>query len=399
MRGEIIMTNSEKLLKTLNFEKMTEGGAVVETFFPWDLTVNRWCEEGLPKEFHSSRLYPIPPSPEHAYLYDCMADPVHDYEQFLGFDGVKRMAFRIPFKSFKETIIEENDQYILRRDIDGWIRKYYKGSELVQEVEPVIKSVEEWIQLKSQVLEELETYCTDENITRIYGRFREGHLAGDYSIRFRISGFFWTPRELMGIQEHMMAFYDQQELLHEINQFIVDIYIKYLDKIFDIIQPEVLLLEEDLSGSNGPMLSPDSFDTFVAFYYKQLFPFLKRKGVKNVFVDTDGDFNLLIPNFIEAGVDGFLPMDVNAGMDIVEVRKNYPELKFIGAYNKLKIAEGKEAIDAEFDRLLPVIRQGGYIPGSDHQVAPSTSLENYQYYIKRLKEVMLQAGIECLIIY
>jgi hypothetical protein len=43
---------------------------------------------------------------------------------------------------------------------------------------------------------------------------------------------------------------------------------------------------------------------------------------------------------------------------------------------------------------MPVIRQGGYIPGADHQVAPSTSLENYLYYIKRLKEVMLLAGDE-----
>ncbi len=50
-------------------------------------------------------------------------------------------------------------------------------------------------------------------------------------------------------------------------------------------------------------------------------PFLKEKGVKNVFIDTDGDFNRLIPDFIEAGVDGFLPMDVNAGMDIVKVRQ------------------------------------------------------------------------------
>ena len=97
---------------------------------------------------------------------------------------------------------------------------------------------------------------------------------------------------------------------------------------------------------------------------------------------------------MDAGVDGFLPMDVNAGMDIVEVRKQFPKLKFIGSFNKLEIAKGPEAIDKEFDRILPVIRGGGYIPGSDHQVAPSTSLENYQYYIKKLKKIMEQAGAD-----
>ena len=93
-------------------------------------------------------------------------------------------------------------------------------------------------------------------------------------------------------------------------------------------------------------------------------------------------------------MDGFLPMDVNAGMDIVKVREKFPRVKFIGAFNKLEIDKGKEAIDREFARILPVIRQGGYLPGADHQVAPSASYENYLYYISRLKEMMKQAGAD-----
>ena len=41
---------------------------------------------------------------------------------------------------------------------------------------------------------------------------------------------------------------------------------------------------------------------------------------------------------------GSLPMDVNAGVDIVEVREML-KLKFIGSFNKLCVAEG-ESIDA-----------------------------------------------------
>lgn len=390
------MNDSEKLLRTLNFERIPKGtsGSVLETFFPWNLTVNKWCEEGLPKQFNAKNLFPNPKDLKHRYLNDSMANPVYEYEQYLGLDGVKRIAFRIPFQSFEEEIIKETDEYILKIDVDGWHRKYYKNSDLVQKIQPVVRCMEEWQALKSKATKELERYCTDENIKEIYGQFKEAHEAGDFSIRFRISGFFWTPRQLFGIEEHMFAFFDMPEVIKDMNQFIVDIYIKYLGKIFDIIKPEVILLEEDLSGSNGPMLSPATFDEFVGDYYKMLFPFLKSKGVKNIFVDTDGDFNKLIPNFIEAGIDGFLPMDVNAGMDIVEVRKKYPKLKFIGAYNKLEIEKGKEAINKEFERILPVIRQGGYVPGADHQVTPDTSLENYKYYITKLKKVMVQAGAD-----
>ena len=119
---------------------------------------------------------------------------------------------------------------------------------------------------------------------------------------------------------------------------------------------------------------------------------LRTHGVGNVFVDTDGDFMKAIPVFLDAGVDGFLPMDVNAGMDIVKVRQQFPKLKIIGGYNKLEIEKGPAAIDAEFARILPVVRQGGYIVGADHQVPPSASLENYKYYIARLREVMAQCG-------
>ena len=42
-------------------------------------------------------------------------------------------------------------------------------------------------------------------------------------------------------------------------------------------------------------------------------------------------------------------------------------MKFIGAFNKLALLEGPEGIDREFQRLMPVIRQGGYISGLDHQ--------------------------------
>ena len=69
-------------------------------------------------------------------------------------------------------------------------------------------------------------------------------------------------------------------------------------------------------------------------------------------------------------------------------------MKFIGAFNKLALLEGSEGIDREFQRLMPVIRQGGYIPGLDHQAAPDTRLENYRDYIRKLKEAMKEAGAD-----
>ena len=389
------MNHSERILRTLDFQNMTEDrGTCAETFFPWTLTMERWLKEGLPESCGPEHLYPGPSERAQRYFNDQMTEPVYAYEQLLGLDGVKRMSFRIPFKSFDREIRKDTQDYREQQDEDGWVRRYYKKRDLVQDLSPIVADEDSWARLKEKVERELEQYCTKENLQRIYGRYSEGHKKGDFSIRFRAAGFFWTPRELFGIEEQMYAFYDYPELMHEINEYILDKYLLYFDRIFDIIKPEVILFEEDLSGANGPMISPDMFDEFIGCYYQKLTAFLKKKGVGNVFVDTDGDFRKLIPNFLSAGVDGFLPMDVNAGMDIVRVREEFPRVKFIGAYNKLALPKGRDAIDAEFERLMPVIRQGGYVPGLDHQAAPSTPFENYRYYLKRLFEVMKEAGAD-----
>ncbi|HHW47533.1 MAG TPA: hypothetical protein GXX14_02820 [Clostridiaceae bacterium] len=391
------MTNREREHATLSFLKPDERGSVEETFFPWTLTIERFVKEGLPQEIADNAFgLANNDNPEDErlkkYFNVSWGEGILKYEKYMGFDPVRRVSFILPFRRFNEEVIEETSDYVIKRDYTGKLIKCYKQNNLVEDYRYAVTCEDDWERLKEDGERELAKYYTDEIIEKVYGSLREGHQKGEYSVRMNIEGFFWTPRELMGIEPHLFAFYDQPELIHDINTFILEIYLDKLIKIMDIIPADVLYIMEDLSGKNGPMLSPELFDEFVGSYYKKLIPVLKSKGVRHVFVDTDGDFKKLIPNFIEAGVDGFLPMDVNAGMDIVAVRKEFPNLKFIGGFNKLCIAEGKEAIDREFERILPVIRQGGYIPGCDHQVAPSTSLENYRYYISKLKEAMSHAG-------
>jgi len=393
IRGFII-TNRERENATLSFQKPLDRGPVEETFFPWTLSLNRWKDEGLPINIadgvYSTGGREI--RPEEVYIHTVMAGGVYEYERYLGFDGIKRLFFNLPFLNFETKTIDETEDYIIKQEFDGWQRKHYKNRDLIEEHRPVICCKNDWELLKQKAVSEIEKYYSDENFQSLCGIYKERHENGDFSVRIGITGFFWTPRTLLGIEQHLLAYYDYPEMLHDMNRFILEVYYERLGKMLDILPADVLYIMEDLSGANGPMISPALFDEFVGSYYRQLVPFLKSKGVGHIFVDTDGDFNILIPNFIETGIEGFLPMDVNAGMDIVAVRQKYPMLKFIGAFNKLKIAQGQEAIDSEFERLLPVIRQGGYIPGCDHQVAPSTPFENYLFYIDRLKEVMKEAG-------
>ena len=395
------MTNRERETLTLNFGK-PDRGAIEETFYPWALTAQRYKREGMPAEIADNAkditndLAGNKANQTEKYLPVEWGAGVMDYEQYLGFDPVRRIHFVLPFRRFEEKVLEETAEHTIIQNVFGQklIHRNTQGSDLFLPYEPVVSTPEDWEKLKAHAEKELELYFSDEQIDAAYGHLKEGHDRGDYSIRLNIEGFFWVPRELMGDEEQMYAFYDEPEMLHDMAEYICKVYETKLMRVVKMLQPDVIYIMEDLSGKNGPMISGEFFDAFIGAYYRRLIPQFKAAGVKNVFVDTDGDFCKIIPNFIAAGVDGFLPMDVNAGMDIVAVRKQFPPLKFIGGFNKLMIEEGPAAIDAEFERILPVVRQGGYIVGADHQVTPDSSLENYRYYIGRLKEVMAQAGAD-----
>lgn len=394
-----MITNRERERRTLDFKKPVDRGAVEETFYPWSLTTERFVAEGMPQEVAAAATGGTGETDSDAgqresYLPVAWGEGVLEYERWLGFDPLRRIHFVLPFRHFEEQLLEDHPEYIILRDGYGRQVRRSKDTGLETELKPVVETEDDWNRLREYSERVLETHYTDEAIAAAYGPVGEAQRRGDYPVRLNIEGFFWVPRELMGIEPHLYNFYDEPEWMHKINDYVLEIYTTNLMKVLDIVVPDVVYIMEDLSGKNGPMISGGMFDEFIGTYYKKLIPRLRERGVGNIFVDTDGDFNTLIPNFLEAGVDGFLPMDVNAGMDIVEVRRQFPKLKFIGGFNKLCIAEGRDAIDAEFERILPVVRGGGYIVGADHQVAPSTSLEDYRYYVRRLQEVMKQSGAD-----
>jgi uroporphyrinogen decarboxylase len=109
-------------------------------------------------------------------------------------------------------------------------------------------------------------------------------------------------------------------------------------------------------------------------------------------VDSDGNNWDLIPLFVEGGVTGMGPMEVAADMDVVEVRRAFPELQIIGGIDKRKLATGKAGIDQELAAKVPgVLCAGGYIPCCDHSVPPDVSWEDFCYYRERLA-VLVEAG-------
>ncbi len=97
---------------------------------------------------------------------------------------------------------------------------------------------------------------------------------------------------------------------------------------------------------------------------------------------------LLVPWLQAVGVDGVLPLERQAGVDGPSLRQLYPDLCMVGHYNKMVMHQGEAAMRAEFERLAPLMKSGGFIPSVDHQTPPGVSLEEYRLYVRLLKEYM-----------
>jgi len=217
------------------------------------------------------------------------------------------------------------------------------------------------------------------------------HERGEMVVWLSLDGFFWFPRTLFGIEPHLYAFYDQPELMRRMNQDLVEFNLRALDELCRIVTPEFMTFAEDMSYNHGPMLSKEAFDEFIAPCYRQIVPVLRERGIVP-FVDSDGDVTHPIAWFEEVGVEGILPLERMAGVDVAKIRRDHPRWKMIGAFDKTVMKHGEAAMRREFERLLPVMRQGGFVPSVDHQTPPDVSLDTYRVYVSLLGEYCAKAA-------
>ncbi len=105
-------------------------------------------------------------------------------------------------------------------------------------------------------------------------------------------------------------------------------------------------------------------------------------------MDSDGKIHELIPIWIESGINTCNPMEVAAGNDLAALRAEHGRrMAFRGGVDKRAIAAGGDVIVRELDRLAPVVRDGGYIPGCDHGVPSDISWPDFVRYSRMLAEL------------
>ncbi len=202
----------------------------------------------------------------------------------------------------------------------------------------------------------------------------------------RWGGFFGSLRNMLGVENLCMAFYDQPRLIERMMKERADRIIEITAEVLKHARFDVFWFWEDMAYKNGPLVGPALFRKFAFPHYRRVCDWLHHQGIEHIGLDSDGDVTSLIPLWLDAGLDHLWPFEVQSGMDVVQVRKQYGRrLAMMGGLDKRVLGVGGEVMRQEVDRLMPLVEDGGYIPEMDHSVPPDVSWKNLCDYIEYLK--------------
>lgn len=340
------MNHVERFRSVMQFQQV-DRLPHIEWAMWWDKTLQRWHGEGLPETLSDT----------------------FDTDQYFGLDPYKQFWFPVHAPDMPPPKGEPQGRKHGIGEL-GWVESQddYEALRpfLYPSIEPLVAEMDAWAERQAR---------------------------GEVVLWITFSGYFWYPRTLFGIMPHMYAFYDQPELMHRMNQDLTNYSIGILEALSGRCVPTFMTFAEDFSYNHGPMLSKTLFDEFLAPYYRQIIPLVREMNIIPI-IDSDGDITEPAPWLAEVDIHGILPLERQAGVDGMHLREMYPELQIIGHFDKMTMTRGQEAMRQEFERLLPLMRSGGFIPSVDHQTPPGVSLAEYRVYLQLLQEYTVKGAAQ-----
>lgn len=338
----------------------------------WQETYERWNGEGLPS-FSRESFRGQAPNEEHAY-----------FESVPKWVGVGVQLTLLP--EFEEETIEETDEYRTFRDNTGVIKQDWKNKSCIPHyIDFTLKTAEDWDQYKKRL---------QPDPARIPDNLDEQIQAAEASglpIAVDTASMMGWIRDWMGVVNMSYLMFDAPDVYEDMVNTLADLTCWGLDQVIPRMSttPDMGFGWEDICGKTGPLVSPEIFDKYVAQGYRKIRDKLESYGIQLYGIDTDGDINQLIKHWLDAGVNVQFPIEIGTwNADPMAYRQQYGNnLRIIGGLDKLTLEKGREEIDAEIERRLPLMKAGGCVIMPDHLITPGVPLDDYRYYLDRIREL------------
>jgi uroporphyrinogen-III decarboxylase len=382
------MNTRERFHAIMNFE--TDVPTVKAEFGYWTTTIKRFIREGMPVVEELPEGLSDNGVISGAKKVDPASSIVMD-NNVRNACGLEYYISKFPLNFsplLQEKTIEENDEYRTYVNEFGITVKTRKSGTAV----PLV------LDFPIQNREDFEAYreLYDRDFSRRipaeWNRLSRELKDRDFPVRLGgfPYGFLGFPRHLIGTAPLFYMMYDDPGLIKDINEFFLQFTMEYWAFIFRDFMPDCVLIWEDMASRTGSMISEKMFEEFMTPYYIRIVDFIKQFGIRHIFVDSDGYIEDLIPIWHRLGINGVFPIEVQAGNNLMRIRRNFPKLRILGGVDKRVFTADrtKQEIDEELSRVEHTLQSGGYIPHADHHVPDDSCWENFRYYRTRLNQII-----------
>lgn len=349
------MTTYERMTRVFNHQ---EPDRVPLVAGPWESTMLRWYSEGLPRDVSLRNYFGL------------------DHVVMLGIDTSPR---------FEAKIIEEAETYRIEQDIWGVTRKNFKPiSSTPYYLDFAIKDPDTWQAAKKRMAPTRDRIGWD-HLEIHYKQYRQ---EGAWIMVAPWFGYDIVNARMCGTENILYAMADDPEWVMDMFNHGCDLALSLLDMMWDAgYKFDELLWFDDMAYKNGLIFSKEMWKEMIMPYQKRTIDWAHAHGIK-AHLHCCGDVRELIPELIEMGLDGLNPMEIKAGMDPAQIKKDYGnDLVLRGGFDVRNWSDPEKA-EKEIRTLLPIMMEsGGYIFSSDHSIPESVSLENYRRIVELVKEV------------
>ncbi len=339
------MTSRERFDAALNF-KEADRVAIMDA--PWATTIARWHQEGLPEGVEPDEYF--------------------DYEML---DVRGDITMRLPGE-----IIEDTDEYTISRGGNGAVVKNWKHTTSTpQTIDFLIKTRADWEEHKPL----LEWSSDRVNWDGVRQAEKEAREKGKW-LRFGASFGYDYIQTVVGSENLLLAMAADPEWVDDLFMTHARLVCASAEEIIGGgIQVDGAFVADDMGYRNAPLFSPEMFMRFEYPAHKLVYDFFHARGLK-VILHSCGCVKDLIPGLLKAGLECLQPLEVKAGMDLVELKKKHGAwLAFMGGIDVRAMADpDPTVIEREISTKIPVaMKGGGYIYYSDHSVPDNVSFQQY----------------------
>jgi len=376
------MTSRERVLMALNHE---EADRVPIHDAPWAATIERWYQEGLPHD---------PPPAEY-----------FDYE-IVTFNADTTPRYPI-------EIVEETDEYIVCTTPAGGLRRDRKDYASTPEIiDYPCKNRDDWEKMKEQLAPDptrvdwdgkwLKGSAEDErgedSLLEIGRTDHRLGLPGNTKARaqgkficYGCSIGYDKIQSYVASEQLLIAIATEQEWVRDMYETDATLSLQMYEIMKDGgFEFDAAWAYCDLGYRNGLLFSPRHYEETLRPTFQRVFDYFQAEGLP-ILLHSCGNVEELIPYFIEDGLTCLQPLEVKAGMDLLELKKNFGDrLTLMGGIDVRAMADpDPSAIEEEIRSKIPLAKQsGGYIYHSDHSLPNNISLEQY----RRVLELVNQYG-------